>query len=206
MYIDWDRVRVEVHEAGRVRCGPEWHIGPEWAPRLRDFDLCYVWAGRGTIRLRGGEVRLRAGHCFWMRPGGVYLMEQDRADRLGITYIHFDLLTPEGATLSRGSADELPPETHDVEDPRASVAIADLAAEVGLSPDHFTRVFKQVLGMSPQAFRIQARITRARQLLSHSSLSVGQVAEAVGYEDLYFFSRQFKQQTGVSPRHWRGNR
>lgn len=81
--------------------------------------------------------------------------------------------------------------------------IAELAHEAGYSPDHFARVFKQTIGISPQAYVIRVRIDRAKQLLVESSLSISQIADVLGYEDLFFFSRQFKSKTGKTPRAYR---
>lgn len=89
------------------------------------------------------------------------------------------------------------------ERPGKDYAIAELAREAGYSPGHFSRVFKQVFGISPQMYVIRARIDRAKQLLVESSLSISQIADVLGYEDLYFFSRQFKSQTGRAPAHYR---
>jgi AraC family transcriptional regulator, arabinose operon regulatory protein len=47
------------------------------------------------------------------------------------------------------------------------------------------------------------RVRRAGVDLAESSMSVTAVAERNGYEDIYFFSRQFKQVTGLSPRQYR---
>ena len=82
-------------------------------------------------------------------------------------------------------------------------SIADLADRAGYSVDHFSRVFRDLLGQSPRDFQVSARIDRARQLLSESSLTVSQIADALGYRDVYFFSRQFKQRTGRSPTEYR---
>lgn len=81
--------------------------------------------------------------------------------------------------------------------------IGQMAQSAGYSPDHFSRVFKAVIGQSPQAYAISARISRARELLRESSLSVSQIADALGYEDVAFFSRQFKSRTGRSPAQFR---
>jgi transcriptional regulator GlxA family with amidase domain len=50
---------------------------------------------------------------------------------------------------------------------------------------------------------IRRRIQRAATLLSESSLTISQIADAMGYRDVYFFSRQFKQKMGQSPRTYR---
>ena len=46
-------VNLSAH-CDRVRCEPGWHLGPEWAPRLRDYDLWFVSAeiGRASCRER----------------------------------------------------------------------------------------------------------------------------------------------------------
>jgi len=89
------------------------------------------------------------------------------------------------------------------EDPANVPPVADLAREAGYSPDHFARLFKHVLGQSPQAYAVQARVERAKRLLADSPLSVGEVADALGYRDVYFFSRQFKAKTGRAPSAYR---
>ena len=81
--------------------------------------------------------------------------------------------------------------------------VADLARDAGYSADHFSRAFKEALGRTPQEFVVHARVERARQLLAESSLPVGRVAELLGYASPYFFSRQFRQLTGRTPRQHR---
>jgi len=53
--------------------------------------------------------------------------------------------------------------------------------------------------MPPARYLIQARIDRAHQLLSETDMAVGTVAAALGYSDVAYFSRQYKQYTGVPP-------
>jgi len=78
-----------------------------------------------------------------------------------------------------------------------------MASQAGYSPDHFSRLFKRILGISPQAHAIRVRIDRARQLLIESSLTISQIADALGYDDVFFFSRQFKARTGQTPGQYR---
>ena len=84
--------------------------------------------------------------------------------------------------------------------------VVELARKTGYSPVHFSRVFKKVTGTLPREFVIRARVERAKQLLRDSSLSVGEIANALGYSDVYFFSRQFKNRAGVSPTGFRALR
>lgn len=279
MVIDWSNTRVRLGPGGRVRCEPGWRLTDAFHQKLRDFDLWFVWAGRGRMWTdAGGEILLRPGMCFWMRPGGVYIAEQDLEDRLGVSFIHFDLIDAKANQVRPFDA-PLPPVVHDVPDvnfvdaimrrvaellrpdlgkrvpsepsirsatalftglltdldarsdrPEASILggtqrhhyelvmklasrisespkdvppISELAEEAGYSPDHFARVFRRILGQTPQAFAVQARINRGCQLLLESDLTVTQIADALGYDDVFFFSKQFKQKTGLTPKQYR---
>ncbi|MFZ9682315.1 MAG: helix-turn-helix domain-containing protein [Cephaloticoccus sp.] len=89
------------------------------------------------------------------------------------------------------------------ESPAQAPAVADLARQAGYSVDHFSRVFQKVTGLRPQDYVINARIERARQLLAESDLTIGGVAENVGFQDIFYFSRQFRQKTGQTPTEFR---
>ncbi|MDO7907013.1 AraC family transcriptional regulator [Paenibacillus sp. JX-17] len=77
--------------------------------------------------------------------------------------------------------------------------VQDLAGRAGLSPRYFSVRFKELIGMPVQTYIIQKRIERAQHMLQHAGMNVTEVAEALGYRDIFFFSRQFKQHTGKSP-------
>lgn len=89
------------------------------------------------------------------------------------------------------------------EDPGRAPTVSEMARSAGYSVDHFSRVFAEVAGLSPQAYVRRARIERAQQLLRESSLTISEIAAALGYADVYFFSRQFRQVAGMAPTHWR---
>ncbi|MFF2888864.1 helix-turn-helix domain-containing protein [Paenibacillus sp. NPDC057967] len=77
--------------------------------------------------------------------------------------------------------------------------VEDLATRAQLSPRYFSTKFKEMVGMSVQTYMIRTRIDRAQHLLMHAGMNVTEVADALGYRDIFFFSRQFKQYTGRSP-------
>lgn len=81
--------------------------------------------------------------------------------------------------------------------------VADLARETGYAVDHFSKSFAAITGLRPQAFIVQARLDRARQLLAETSLTVTEIAAALGFGDVYFFSRQFRQKCGRTPTAYR---
>ena len=86
------------------------------------------------------------------------------------------------------------------QDPGRDWSVAEMAAQATLSRAQFTRRFVAQHGRAPAQFVIQARIDRAHQLLAESGMTVTQTAAALGYTDVPYFSRQYKQRTGRSPR------
>lgn len=82
---------------------------------------------------------------------------------------------------------------------RRYIDVSELAEISGLSISHFNRVFKNVFGTTPTKYMNILRIERGKKLLNNSSLSVGQIAELSGFSGTYYFSKMFKQFTGVSP-------
>ena len=81
--------------------------------------------------------------------------------------------------------------------------VAELAHGCGMSPSHFTRVFRAVFGTSPIDWLRRRRITEAQRRLVESDDPIKRIAEQVGYADRFFFSRDFKQVTGRTPRQFR---
>jgi AraC-like DNA-binding protein len=81
----------------------------------------------------------------------------------------------------------------------------DLAAELHLSPDYFSRCFRRTFSLSPRRWLLNERIRLAAIRLSEPGLSVSEVAYEFGYGDVYLFSRQFKQVMNISPRFYRKN-
>lgn len=74
-----------------------------------------------------------------------------------------------------------------------------IARQLGWSRSHFDRVFSQQVGQPPKQFLLNCKMIEARRYLESSSLRIGEIAEALGYRDIYFFSRQFKHFFGMPP-------
>lgn len=85
------------------------------------------------------------------------------------------------------------------EHPANWFTIAELASRAQLSPRYFSAKFKQIIGVSVQEYEIASRIQRAEFLLHYGGLTVAEAADSLGYQDIYYFSKQFKQQTGLNP-------
>ncbi len=84
-------------------------------------------------------------------------------------------------------------------DPGNHWSVANLAKMACLSRSQFTRRFISATGVSPVRYQIHARLNRARQMISESDMTLSQIADALRYPDVYFFSRQFKHYVGFPP-------
>jgi len=256
-----ENLDVALGYMGRLRCDPGWRLDSLWARGLRDYDLWYVWAGRGRMVTSDGAIDLYPGRGLWMRPGRRYEAEQDASARLGVSFVHFRLRTrrrmlavseyvppievfetryPDyfNAALAHvtrtASRSEIPLETgllfksllleaaseteegapasgigqHYREAMARTLAylqdhptatVGELARQSGYSLDHFSRVFHEVTRETPKDYTLRLRLERAVTLLRESSQTISQISDALGYRDVGFFSRQFKQKMGFSP-------
>jgi AraC family L-rhamnose operon regulatory protein RhaS len=79
------------------------------------------------------------------------------------------------------------------------ILVEEIAAFIGLSPDYFSRMFKQFTGLTPVEYIRYVRLAKATELLRQPDITIADVAMEVGFEDQGYFSRQFKQVIGVSP-------
>ncbi len=77
--------------------------------------------------------------------------------------------------------------------------VPELARQAGISTFHFIRQFEALFGLTPRQYRIQARLDRAKHLLSEGELSVTEVCFAVGMSSLGSFSKLFTARFKMSP-------
>lgn len=77
------------------------------------------------------------------------------------------------------------------------------AAQAGISPFHFLRLFSGVLGVTPHQYLVRSRLRHAARLLADDERPVTDVAYDVGFADLSNFVRTFGRAAGVSPRRFR---
>jgi signal transduction histidine kinase/DNA-binding response OmpR family regulator len=82
-------------------------------------------------------------------------------------------------------------------------SVADLADEVGLSRGHLTDRVKDELGQTPSALLRSMRLNKGAELLEAEQGTVTEVAYAVGFNSLSYFSRCFKEAFGVPPSSYR---
>lgn len=75
----------------------------------------------------------------------------------------------------------------------------EMAKRLNVSEDHFIRLFRDIVGTSPQRYLQQLRHREAKRLLGGTDLKIEQIGRRLGYEDLHNFSKAFKKWQGISP-------
>lgn len=83
------------------------------------------------------------------------------------------------------------------------LSLNDLAEHFGYTPSYINRIFKNQLHLSPLQYITNLKIERAKELLlANPEMDIHAAASAVGYEDARYFSRVFKNETGMTPSAW----
>jgi AraC family transcriptional regulator len=83
------------------------------------------------------------------------------------------------------------------------LALSDLASAAAMSPYHFLRTFRAVVGMTPHQFVLHTRLRRAAVRLRATRDDIATIAFAAGFNDLSTFNRRFARIMGASPRAYR---
>lgn len=84
-----------------------------------------------------------------------------------------------------------------------AIPVAALAGLMCVTTDHFSKIFKRIIGMRPNEYIQMKRVERAQTLLLTSRLSIAEIAERVGIGNLSQFSRLFTKRVRCSPREYR---
>lgn len=78
-----------------------------------------------------------------------------------------------------------------------------LAHSLGVSYSWFRWAFKEYTGLSPHKYLLELKIDKAKFLLRNSPKSIKEISYVLGFQSPYYFSRLFKNKTGLSPRQWK---
>lgn len=74
-----------------------------------------------------------------------------------------------------------------------------LSSLTGLSTVYFRKLFAEIYGMPPITYIHTLRIRKAKEMLHSDFGNISEIAQSVGYSNIYDFSRTFKNHVGVSP-------
>jgi AraC-like DNA-binding protein len=82
-------------------------------------------------------------------------------------------------------------------------SLAEASKSLGYNYDYLRRIYKSDTGITPTKYLLLIRIEQAKKLLENTNFQITTIALQCGFSDPYYFSRFFKEQTGVSPLKYR---
>lgn len=83
------------------------------------------------------------------------------------------------------------------------LTLKDISESVNLSASRLSALFRQKIGYSPLSYFILLKVKKACELLDTTDMKINQVGSKLGFEDPYYFSRQFSKVMGMSPKSYR---
>ena len=86
---------------------------------------------------------------------------------------------------------------------RKNLTMDEIAAVVYRSNDYVKKLFKQFYGVTPYAYYLDVKITHAKYLLQRTNLPIKQIADRLGYRSDRYFSKRFREITGVTATQFR---
>ena len=86
------------------------------------------------------------------------------------------------------------------------ISIEHLAKMCGITTTHFSRTFKSMYSTTPVKYINNLRLEKACALLTHTSLSIGEISDQCGFADSSYFSKTFKSAYGQSPANYRSSK
>jgi len=85
----------------------------------------------------------------------------------------------------------------------SAINLPNISEQLGISTSRLNEIFKTYTSMTPYQYYIHIKIHKAETLLEQEDIPVKEAAFRMGFEDQYYFSRLFKNKTGVSPSDWK---
>ena len=81
--------------------------------------------------------------------------------------------------------------------------LATIGKELGMSQGALTQILKRQTGKNYSELLLEQRMKRAKELLVYTNKTITEIAEETGYTDLFYFSKTFKKNNGISPNEYR---
>lgn len=110
---------------------------------------------------------------------------------------------PESKTVSRKRLELVEIKNYLDEHYTERIVLDDLAERYYINKYYLTKIFKETYGSTINGYIIAKRITRAKQLLRFTDMTVDEIGNAVGMGDANYFSRTFRKVEGISPSEYR---
>jgi len=91
------------------------------------------------------------------------------------------------------------------DNPARNLVVEELAAELGINYSLFRKAFKKYTGLSPMQYHTSLRLKQAIYLLTNTDLSIKEISFNLGFCSVFYFSKLFKEKTGLTPGSFRNN-
>lgn len=156
-------------------------------PFLYGGDPVLVFEEGDAVRLRGTIAHLKEA------------IASGKSDAVKEHFLNDILLTAKQNNPQKNTSLIQPVYKYIIENLSQKLTLSRLAQVGGCSEQTLIQRFKRYGGNTPMRYITALRINRAKELLSNTDFSVGQVAELCGFENVYYFSNAFKKETGISP-------
>lgn len=220
-YLSYDRQRITLAGPWAWPCypGPRIRFGPE-RPHGWWYHRYIAMTGPCIARWQAGGLWPDAPAPLSpddaARLAGIFddlHAEADRTDRLGrlrtLNRAERLLITLAEATRAdpERQPDWLAPVMRRLEDLDApDPDYAALARDMSMATSTLRRRFRAATGVTPHHYRLLRKTAAARALLGDTDTPIKQIADQLGYQDIYYFTRQFKKIVGVPPGVYRKSR
>ncbi|MCQ6562839.1 helix-turn-helix transcriptional regulator [Paenibacillus mendelii] len=83
------------------------------------------------------------------------------------------------------------------------ITLEDLSKRSGYTPSYIIRLFKEMTGLTPFQYLNELRMQAATSYLKSTGMNMREIAEAIGFPSIHYFSRMFKKKFGQSPTEWK---
>ncbi len=84
-----------------------------------------------------------------------------------------------------------------------NISLDELSEELFFSKAHLIRVFRKEYQITPYEYILSRKLRLAKDLLTNTSLSIGQISSRLNFCDAHYFSNFFREKTGISPKEYR---
>lgn len=88
-------------------------------------------------------------------------------------------------------------------DIRQELSVEEIAKLCYMTTTYFRKLFKEYSGMSPTQFRIQKKLDMAKSLLLTDDMTIWEISDYLGFENVSYFSKLFKKYEGISPHQYK---
>lgn len=125
-------------------------------------------------------------------------------EKLSAVFAVFDCFDEDSVVLKRGESSRILPAIRYIEEHCTErIYIEEIAKLCFISQSQLRRLFEREVGMSPLEFKNHKRMELAINMLKYTYSRVGEIADSVGFENIYVFSRVFTKHFGMSPLQYR---